>query len=75
MLLTYGILFFPSALTNENGNEGIDAKDDGQSKGAGGGEGKSVDDDGNGDGESSDILEQYFSKKQNPSKRKFHVNI
>jgi hypothetical protein len=76
-MLHHGLLFCPSALTNEKGNVSKDTEDDGQSKGAGGGEngeGK-LDDDGKGDGEPSNILERYFSKKQNPSKRKFHVII
>ena len=49
--------------------KGSEIEDNGQREGTG------DDEKGKDDEETNDVLEQYFSKKQNPLKRKIHVMI
>ena len=49
--------------------KGSEIEDNGQREGTG------DDEEGKDGGETNDVLEQYFSKKQNPLKRKIHVMI
>ena len=73
-LFTHFHPFISSVRASENGNDGETFEDGGNVKGVESGK-KSGDDDNDDDGdeivegEECNLLEQYFSKKQNPAKK------
>ena len=68
--------FISSVRISEKGNDDETFEDGGNVKGVESGKksGDVNDGDERVEGEECNLLEQYFSKKQNPAKKKFHVN-